>query len=127
MISISICKFKLAALFIPAVFLLSTLNITAGYGTYDGFTVAGDNYAASALTSDSKVGIVYLASTGTITRTVTNIFFPLVHNAFKFKRLFIYNSKSCGVKHIKGLIIKHGTQISVNHDFIEQFLNDYEI
>lgn len=45
--------------------------VTAGYGTYDGFTAAGDDYVASALTSDGKVGIAYLPSTGTTARTIT--------------------------------------------------------
>ena len=45
--------------------------VTSGYGTYDGFTAAGDDYVASALTSDGKIGIAYFPSTGTATRTIT--------------------------------------------------------
>jgi len=40
--------------------------VTEGFGTY-----GNDDYVTSALTSDGKVGVAYLASTGTNTRTLT--------------------------------------------------------
>jgi len=45
--------------------------VTTGYGTYDGFTAAGDNYVTAALSSDKRLGIAYLPSTGTDRRTLT--------------------------------------------------------